>query len=47
MRAGKLDRDRDIAEAFFERANLMSVARGEGGVVAGIVTAEDGNVYGP
>ena len=32
------DFERYIAEGVFQRANLMSIARGDGEIVAGIVT---------
>jgi hypothetical protein len=39
------DLERDIAEGVFERANLMSIARGDGEIVAGIVTDSAGNIF--
>ena len=39
------DLERDIAQGVFERANLMSIARGDGEIVAGIVTDSAGNIF--
>lgn len=39
------DFERYIAQGVFERANLMSIARGDGEIVAGIVTDASGNIF--